>query len=97
MYARESIKRYVKTFFLPAMFYAFEGLCFCYLHAMQLSLLDKGWSIHSSTAVNSACSTKLINGIHFSKRNGTDDVKVPPLLLSTDTAYEVEKVTKRLE
>lgn len=77
MYARESIKRYVKAFSLPAMFYAF-GLCFCYLHAMQLSLLDKGWSIQNSTAVNSACSTKLINGIHFSIRNCTDDVKCHP-------------------
>lgn len=78
MYARESIKRYVKTFFLPAMFYAFEGLCFCYLHAMQLSLLDKGWSIQNSSAVNSAWSTKLINGIHFAVRNGTEDVKSHP-------------------
>lgn len=78
MYSRESIKRYVKTFFLPAMFYAFEGLCFCYLHAMQLSLLDKGWSIQNSTAVNSARSTKLINGIHFAIRNVTEDVKCHP-------------------
>jgi hypothetical protein len=34
MYARESIKRYVKSFFfLPAMFYAFEGLSLFLLSA----------------------------------------------------------------
>lgn len=78
MYASVSIKRYVKTFFLSAMFYAFEGLCSCYLHAMQLSLLDKGWSIKNSTVVNSAWSIKLISYIHFSIRNGADYVKCQP-------------------
>jgi hypothetical protein len=46
MYSRESIKRYVKTFFsCQPCFMHLKDSCFCYPHAMQLSLLDKVWSI----------------------------------------------------